>query len=119
MSTGAGLTVLGQIKKGDLDDILDMLTTTIKERQTFLGHKAFHTLSIGDKVVFNDQARPKYLKGALATITGKKRTNVTVEFDEGVGKFRAGVNITSPISIFDLVEEESFGLPTDSPPPPA
>ena len=104
-SEDRGRMILDQIKRGDYDDILDVLFVSIRERETLLGHKAFHTLNIGDKVVFNDQARPKYLQGALATITGKKKTRVTVEFDESVGKFRAGSPITSPISIFDLVTD--------------
>ncbi len=92
------------IQRGDFDHELPSFIAAVEARQRVLGHKAFHTLNIGDKVVFNDKANPKYLQGVEAIITGKKKTRVTVEFAESVGRFHAGVEITSPISIFDLVE---------------
>ncbi len=98
------MRLVDQIRGGELDDDLGDITEAIAFRKNTLKRETFFDLNVGDKVVFNSTARPGYLKGTQATITGKKRTKVTVELDETVGKFQSGLAITSPVTIFDLVE---------------
>ena len=57
---------------------------------------------VGDRVRFTRRANPKYLIGTYCTVTGHKRTNITVKLDAANGRFSGG-NITCPLSIIEKV----------------
>jgi threonine dehydrogenase-like Zn-dependent dehydrogenase len=45
---------------------------------------------IGDRVQLNCNARPNYLHGAPATVTGLNRQHVNVKLDQPIGRFHTG-----------------------------
>ena len=95
------------ILTGKYDDQLDQLKDAIQQRRRIARQTSnavkFGNFSPGDKVVFNDQARPKYLQGETATVVKLKRTKIEIRLDRQAGKFPANVPITTPVSIVDLL----------------
>jgi len=61
--------------------------------------KPVYYFKIGDSVVFNKRARPKYLQGQKAKIVGHKTVNVVIELDSPSRRF--GGRITCPTGIID------------------
>lgn len=57
----------------------------------------------GDRVKINARCRPKYLVGADATITGVRRSRVTIRLDKSQGRFTSERDITIPTELLDKV----------------
>jgi len=58
-------------------------------------------VKVGDKVRFNDRARPKYIQGGTATVTSKRRTRVAIKLDQSYPRF-TGI-IVCPLTILEKV----------------
>jgi len=99
--------VITDIATGAYDSDLANISIAIRARIDGLkGIKKatmFAALQVGDRVKFNDSVNPKYMKGVFATVTAKRRTKVSIKLDSAVGKFRAGEQITTPVTIVDKV----------------
>lgn len=93
-----------EIMGGMHDDELDAIAEAVAFRRKALQpHHSVYEFNVGDKVRFRDNARPKYIQGVEATITGYHRTKVTLTFDRTQGRFRAGATVTAPVSILEKV----------------
>jgi hypothetical protein len=101
MSTITFATINTAIITGDLDESLDFIKHAIKTREEMLQGQLKRSLSIGDKVKFNDQTTPIYMRGMVATIIKINRERVVVNMDNPTGRFRN--NVTVPFSLLEKV----------------
>lgn len=94
-------SALAMVMSGDVDEELDVLTEAIKERKQQIVANFRLTLSVGDRVRFNDLTRPKYLQGVEATLIEKLQKNIVVLLDEPVGKF--GKRIRTSVGLVEVI----------------
>lgn len=93
--------LVGSILKGDLDDDLNTLKNTIKERREALSRQKFLLVKNGatGKLV---NLRPNYLVGAPVTVIGRKQKRLEVEIDDGFPTGRYGRKITVSPDMIEL-----------------
>lgn len=101
MSNTSFATINTSIITGQLDAELDLITRSIKTRKDMLSAMLKNSLNIGDKVKFNDQTKPTYMRGMTATIVSIKRERVEVKMDKPTGRF-TGL-LTTPVSLLEKV----------------
>lgn len=94
-------TVNTAIITGEFDNELDLIAQSIKTRKGMLQLAFKSTLKVGDKVKFNDQTKPTYMRGMLATIVKVNRERVMVKMDKPTGRFTG--TITTPVSLLEKV----------------
>jgi hypothetical protein len=86
--------LLDQIADGVLDPHLAALADAIHARQELLdtvsSAKALAMLTVGDRVRFNHQTRPQYLRGVEGVVIELGRDSATVCLHRPVGRFRTG-----------------------------
>ena len=85
---------MAAIASGELDDELQRIRSVVSERAELL-HKErtmalMAELTVGDRVRIGQMVTPKYLCGALATVTGWSGRMVVVKLDRPVGRFEDG-----------------------------
>ena len=55
---------------------------------------------VGDRVRLGSEVRPKYVRGATATVVGWAHKNVLIRLDRAVGRYPAGTEISvSPLGV--------------------
>lgn len=91
------------ITDGKLDKHLNVLTDIIIERRKVVAGQKLNQFQIGDVVKFNMLAKPKYLKGERATITGFANKRVWIKLEKPAGRFFSGRAISCPTGIIDKV----------------
>ena len=101
MSTTTFATINTSIIAGDLDESLDLIKQAVKIREEMLQVQLKRSLAIGDKVKFNDQTKPVYMRGMVATIIKINRERVVVNMDNPTGRFRN--NVVVPLSLLEKV----------------
>lgn len=84
---------------GDFDEDLDRMFDCIKDRRKMIAPTVYD-FRVGDRVKMKN-ANPKYLNGAMATVTKINRTKVVVDLDERRERFFR--NITTPTSMVEKV----------------
>ena len=84
---------------GDYDEFLDSILLVAKQRKYELAPKAWH-FKVGDRVRFT-KVRPKYLAGAVGTISKVNSVKVVVDLDKETGRFYR--NITTPTSMIEKI----------------
>lgn len=84
---------------GAYDEHLAVIIQEINERKKRT--REFIEWVAGSRVKINDNCRPQYLVGEMATIKDVKRTKVVINLDRDMGRFRAGQNITIPMTLID------------------
>jgi hypothetical protein len=86
--------LIARIENGELDSELTALHDAIAQRlhtlDTIQTANALLSFQIGDRVQLNCNARPNYLHGAPATVTGLNRQHVNVKLDQPIGRFHTG-----------------------------
>jgi hypothetical protein len=86
--------VVEAIARGQLDNELAVLGAVLNERAHLLATARSMTtlasLRVGDRVRINHSAKPRYLHGHTATVTGWAGQNVVVQLDQPVGRFTTG-----------------------------
>jgi hypothetical protein len=86
--------LLDALMLGVLDDYLDHIATIVKIRQDMIAGVtnlvAQSLLNPGDRVQFNETAKPRYLVGLIGVIIGKELERCVVQLDEPVGRFTNG-----------------------------
>ncbi len=97
-------TLLADIIAGVHDDNLDNLIDAARNRQKALAQASFYTWKPGDKATLQNLS-PKYMIGAPVTVTGKRKTRITVDVDpdwmtahpQASGRFGSGrhINVTA------------------------
>lgn len=100
--------VLAIVFKQLSDDDLTVIEDAIRGRKGVVAPvqtkaPSIYTFNVGDRVRFTSRANPKYLIGMTATVTGHKRTKVTIKLDGAAGRFPSTSNITCPLSIIEKV----------------
>lgn len=99
-----------KIESGDLDKSLDVIKTLVEARITETRQAVeIGDFFIGDKIKINERCGTKYLVGEVGTVTGIRRTKITISLDEPKGRFvRTKTNgetysaeVIVPISIVD------------------
>lgn len=76
------------IMNGKFDNQLEQLAVLIKSRREMVGQQLLATLKSGDKVRFNDNVRPRYLRGKTATIERVTGNKAYVRMDYPAGRYR-------------------------------
>ena len=86
--------LLDQIAAGELDPHLTAIADAIHARgellHTINSAKALAVLNVGDRVRFNHDTRPQYLRGAEAIVVGLEPRTATVRLQQPVGRFSSG-----------------------------
>ncbi len=86
--------LLDALMLGVLDDYLDHIAAIVKIRRDMIAGVtnlvAQSLLNPGDRVEFNETAKPRYLVGQVGVITGKELERCVVQLDEPVGRFTSG-----------------------------
>jgi hypothetical protein len=86
---------------GQYDNYLSLIKKEIKDRE--IRTREFIEWVEGDRVKINEKCRPKYLYGVEATITGVRRTRVSIRLSKSVGRFSSERDITIPTELLDKV----------------
>lgn len=94
--------VVSAILSGDADEDFQSIYDAVKTRQRTLSRQKISQLGAGDRVIFNELARPKALQGVGAEVVKVNQTKIVVKLDRSAGRFTAGVPVTTPLSIVDL-----------------
>jgi hypothetical protein len=84
---------------GDFDADLDKMIDRVNDRRKMIAPNIYH-FRVGDRVQIKN-SNPKYLNGAMATVTKINRTKVVVDLDERRERFFR--NITTPTSMLEKV----------------
>jgi len=86
--------LLDQIAAGELDPHLTAIADAIHARRELLdtinSAKALAMLNVGDRVRFNHDARPQYLRGAEGIVVALDPRTATVRLQQPVGRFGGG-----------------------------
>ncbi len=86
--------LLDQIAAGELDPHLTAIADAIHARRELLhtinSAKALAMLNVGDRVRFNYDTRPQYLRGAEGIVVALDRRTATVRLQQPVGRFSSG-----------------------------
>lgn len=100
--------VIGGITAGQLDAHLPDLADAIEQRLRQLtlqrSLEALARFRPGDRVRFNDTARPLYLHGLVATVVDRTARNLVVDLDQPVGRFDTGRLRCPPLTVDPLEE---------------
>jgi hypothetical protein len=104
VQTGAAEKVTYLIVSGSCDDDLDMLELAVRQRRLTVAGLPRDSLGYdsnlvplfeGDKVFFNNQCSPQYLRGTLGKVVGKYGKKLKVEVDDvGTAKSFKGETVT-------------------------
>jgi hypothetical protein len=101
--------VVEAIARGELDEELGVLGAVINERLRLLATarsmRTLASLRVGDRVQINHSAKPNYLHGRAATVTGWAGQNVIVQLDQPVGRFVTGELRCPPLVLEPLAPE--------------
>lgn len=92
--------VIEAVDRGVVDPHLRQLGGAIRRRERQLVRKAevdaAARFKVGDRVRLGPSVRPKYLRGAPATVAGWAHKNVLVRLDQAVGRYPAQAEISVP-----------------------
>ena len=101
--------VVEAIARGELDQELGVLSAVLNERVRLLATarsmRTLASLRVGDRVQINHSAKPNYLHGRAATVTGWAGQNVIVQLDQPVGRFTSGELRCPPLILKPLAPE--------------
>jgi hypothetical protein len=96
------------IIQGVHDNDLDRIETACRERRRLLREvktaMTMATVEVGSRVRIKS-IRPKYLIGATAVVTGKRRTKLEVRFENTHRRYRAGMVVIVPSSCVEMIGE--------------
>ena len=92
--------IVTPILKGECDEFLKSIIDTAQLRQSQLKPKIYE-FSVGQRVKFSNTVRPKYLVGAMGTVSKVNRTKVIVDLDERHERFYR--NISTPLAMVEMV----------------
>ena len=100
------MTIVERIMNGEFDNELKDISFWIGQRNKALRlkttAKAMVEIKVGDIVVLRN-LKPQYVNGLTAKVTGKMRTKLTVEIEDGQYTGRFGRKVTVPASCLDKV----------------
>jgi hypothetical protein len=101
--------VVEAIARGELDQELGVLGAVINERVRLLATarsmRTLASLRVGDRVRINHSAKPNYLHGRAATVSGWAGQNVVVQLDQPIGRFVTGELRCPPLVLEPLAPE--------------
>jgi hypothetical protein len=70
---------------GEFDDQLEDIITAIAGRKKIVNTQKFYAIEEGTRVKIKEQNfKPVYLRGAMATVVERKTTKFVIEFDEDI-----------------------------------
>jgi hypothetical protein len=96
-----------EILQGEYDNDLERIETACRQRRKLLRGAAaavtMASVNVGDTVRIKD-IRPKYLIGATAEVTRKRRTKLEIKFDATHRRYRAGTTVIIPSSCVEIVQ---------------
>ena len=100
--------VIRAISAGVVDEDFDAVYEALKLRNKFIGTRKALSFAPEDKVVFNDQARPRYLIGVEGVVTKLQGMSIIVRMPKNItgdtgGRFE-GFDVTVPPQIIDKVD---------------
>ena len=116
-------TLFAAITGGELDADLDRIVLAVRDRQmqsrqidSLLGrssatsrqarataHLGALNLQPGDQVRLNEQTRPAYMRGVVATVNWVNDLSVSVRIAQTTGRFRAGEKIRVPATFLEKI----------------
>jgi hypothetical protein len=98
-----------EILQGEHDNDLELIETACRQRRNLLrGAAAAVTMAavkVGDTVRIK-AISPKYLIGATAEVTRKRRTKLEIKFDKSYGRYRSGSTVIVPSSCVEVAQSE-------------
>jgi hypothetical protein len=98
--------LLDAIAAGELDDYLVAIADAVQARRhllhTIQAARAIAELGVGDRVMFTNRVRPRYLEHELAEVTEVHERMVTVRLWRPVGRFGDGELRCAPLALRKL-----------------
>ncbi len=95
--------IIDSILSGDNDDDYRDIYEAIKTRQSMSARGKVMAFRVGDRVVFNGNARPKYLLGVEGVVKKRNETTVVVKIEGYAGKYTDSAP-RCPVGMLDKVE---------------
>ena len=99
-------TAMFLISNGEFDSKLDDLEEIIRLRKRSISQRNVATLNVGDKVRVKN-CSPKYVVGAIATVTEKKGNKVSVQLPKLNGKFSNSIVVLKPEMLEPYTENKT------------
>jgi hypothetical protein len=96
--------VVEAVESGVVDAHLSVVSAAVRRRVRQLVRKvevdAAARFEVGDRVQLGPGVRPKYLRGATATVAGWAHKNVLIRLEASAGRYRAGTEVSvSPLGV--------------------
>lgn len=88
------------IYRGELDEHLDRLATSIRNRREALANGKRGKMEIGSIVYLNNTTRPAYLQGAAVEVVKFNTKKIVVNMVNPIGKWDKNVRV--PLSLISL-----------------
>lgn len=102
MSTLTTNDVVAAIFTGTFDTDLDTLIAAVKSRKEALARQTFLTIKVGTRGRLIN-LRPQYLVGAPVTVTGRKKSRLSVEIDADYPTGRYGKQISVSPDMIEVI----------------
>lgn len=98
--------ILDAIVNGDVDEGMENISNALRNRRKALEARKRLDFSVGDRVVFNRQARPQYLRGIGAEVVGLNPQTIVLNVDTDLRarRFSGSKSVKCPVAIVDKVE---------------
>lgn len=99
--------IVDAIIGGDADEGLTQVSEALRQRRKALEAVKRTDFRVGDRVVFNQAAKPKYLAGIGATVIGLNPSTVVLNIDEHARarRFKGARGVRCPVAIVDIMRE--------------
>ncbi|MHC4297987.1 MAG: hypothetical protein ACYS7Y_11840 [Planctomycetota bacterium] len=95
------------ILEGKYDSDLERIEAVCRERRLFLravkSATTMASVQVGNRVKIKNIS-PKYLSGATAIVTGKRRTKLEIELEKTHRRFHAGTPLIIPSSCVEIIQ---------------
>ena len=95
--------IIDKVLGGEADEYLNELREAVNSRRKVVAARVVSGVKVGDRIRFNENTRPKYLQGIEAVVVEKLQKNVRVEMAETAGRYTAGMPITVPAILVEVV----------------
>lgn len=96
-------TIAGLIYGGQLDEHLNRIAGSVRNRVTALANDKRDEMKIGDVVYFNSKVRPAYLAGEAVRVVKFNPKKLVVDLVNPSGKWNKNVRV--PLSLISLTRE--------------
>lgn len=96
--------IVSEILSGKVDSQISEIIEAVRFRRDVIEKNKLAEFTVGDQVVFNSRANPRYLKGIKGEIRQTLKKKVSVRVSDPRAKRFVGV-ITVPVGMIDRIDD--------------